>query len=308
MGCDGGTIPRRDELVRKKEKPEQKDKNSELSFRWQHCSITQLPLQSPIVACGYGRLYNKDAVIEMLLDKANAPESAKHIKSLKDIKELQLTNNPAYARSAEKGDAYVDRQTAPYICPVIGLEMNGKFRFVFLWNCGCVFSERALKLVKTQTCHKCQKQFADDDVVVLNPVEEDMPLIKERLEKRHAKVKAGKKAHAVAKKTAETATSSSSSEKNTEVKQETIVENCKSDSGSSKIMNKQNGSKLSEKVPLKRSGNGQIEDPVFKKTKSSYSVAQDPKASEVYKSLFTSHHKANEQVKAHWITYNPFYN
>lgn len=58
---------------------------------------------------------------------------------------------------------------------------------------------------------------------------------------------------------------------------------------------------------LKRS-NGEIEDPVFKKTKSSYSVAQDPKASEVYKSLFTSHHKATEQTKAHWITYNPFYN
>ncbi|XP_047111965.1 replication termination factor 2 isoform X2 [Schistocerca piceifrons] len=234
MGCDGGTIPRRDELVRKKEKPEQKDKNSELSFRWQHCSITQLPLQPPIVACGYGRLYNKDAVIEMLLDKANAPESAKHIKSL-----------------------------------------------------------------------KCQKQFSDADVVVLNPVEEDMPLMKERLENRHAKVKAGKKARVEAKKMPETATSSTSNEKNAEEKP---VENCKLDAGSLKILNKQNGTKPSEKVSLKRTGNGQIEDPVFKKTKSSYSVAQDPKASEVYKSLFTSHHKANEQVKAHWITYNPFYN
>ena len=30
MGCDGGTIPTRDELVRLKKKPEQKDKNSEL--------------------------------------------------------------------------------------------------------------------------------------------------------------------------------------------------------------------------------------------------------------------------------------
>lgn len=61
----------------------QKDKDSELSFRWKHCSITQQPLQTPIVACGLGRLYSKDAVIEALLDRANLPETAQHIKSLK---------------------------------------------------------------------------------------------------------------------------------------------------------------------------------------------------------------------------------
>jgi hypothetical protein len=73
---------------------------------------------------------------------------------LQDIKDLQLTPNPTFKPSAEKGDAYIDRQSAPYICPVIGLEMNGKFRFVFLWGCGCVRSERALKEVKTKLCHK----------------------------------------------------------------------------------------------------------------------------------------------------------
>ena len=31
MGCDGGTIPRRDELVKVKKKPEQKDKDAELA-------------------------------------------------------------------------------------------------------------------------------------------------------------------------------------------------------------------------------------------------------------------------------------
>jgi hypothetical protein len=51
-----------------------------------------------------------------------------------------------------------------------------------------------------------------------------------------------------------------------------------------------------------------IEDPVFKKTKGSYSVANDPKATDVFKSLFTTHQKAQQQTKAHWITYNPFYN
>ncbi|KAK2155940.1 hypothetical protein LSH36_226g02002 [Paralvinella palmiformis] len=69
MGCDGGTIPTRDELVKLKKKPEQ------------------------------------------------------------DVKTLELTINPAYkATDGEKGGVYIDTNMAPYICPVSGLEMNGKYR------------------------------------------------------------------------------------------------------------------------------------------------------------------------------------
>ncbi|KAG8227396.1 hypothetical protein J437_LFUL000405, partial [Ladona fulva] len=154
MGCDGGTIPRRDELVRTQKKPEQKDKAAELAFRWNCCTISQHPLQKPIVACGLGRLYTKMSILESLLDKKNFPDVASHIKSLKDVKDLNLTPNPAYKEgSVEKGDGVSDRGSSPFICPVIGLEMNGRFGFVFLWSCGCVFSERALKEVKTSTCH-----------------------------------------------------------------------------------------------------------------------------------------------------------
>lgn len=45
-----------------------------------------------------------------------------------------------------------------------------------------------------------------------------------------------------------------------------------------------------------------------KKTKADYSVAKDPQVSDVYKSIFTSHKSEKEQNRAHWITYNPFYN
>lgn len=61
-------------------------------------------------------------------------------------------------------------------------------------------------------------------------------------------------------------------------------------------------------IPTKRPMGSNLEDPVFKKTKGSYSVANDPKATDVFKSLFTTHQKAQQQNKAHWITYNPFYN
>lgn len=50
------------------------------------------------------------------------------------------------------------------------------------------------------------------------------------------------------------------------------------------------------------------QDPSYKKTKKDYSVAKDPQTSEVYKSLFTSHQTDKSQKRAHWVTYNPFYN
>lgn len=50
------------------------------------------------------------------------------------------------------------------------------------------------------------------------------------------------------------------------------------------------------------------QDPSYKKTKKDYSVAKDPQTSEVFKSLFTSHKNDKEQQRAHWVTYNPFYN
>lgn len=126
-----------------------------MAFKWKHCTIRQLPLQLPIVGCSLGRLYSKESVLEGLLDRNTLPESAIHIKNLKDVRNLNLTPNPAFdGNKAEKGDGYTDGGKSPYICPVIGLEMNGKYKFCFLWSCGCVMSERALKEVKSMVSKK----------------------------------------------------------------------------------------------------------------------------------------------------------
>ena len=111
MGADGGTIPTRCELVKTRQKPEQKDKDSVRIYKWQYCNLTQQPLVRPIVACELGKLYNKEAIIEKLLEnKSGAQESGdklipdastEHIKSLKDVKELQLTENPAFDKKAK---------------------------------------------------------------------------------------------------------------------------------------------------------------------------------------------------------------
>lgn len=48
MGCDGGTIPRRDELVKNKKKPEERDKDADLAAKWQYCALSSTKLRLPV--------------------------------------------------------------------------------------------------------------------------------------------------------------------------------------------------------------------------------------------------------------------
>lgn len=95
MGCDGGSIPRRCEMVQEKTKKEYKDKNMHRKAKWYNCAITQEILKEPIVSCKKGKLYNKEAVLEHIL-KINQSKVADHIKKTKHIKTLNLTENPTY--------------------------------------------------------------------------------------------------------------------------------------------------------------------------------------------------------------------
>ncbi|KAK8774149.1 hypothetical protein V5799_011319 [Amblyomma americanum] len=292
MGCDGGTIPRRDELVRTKQKPEQKDKDAEAVAKWKHCAITQEELRQPIVSCELGRLYNKEAVIECLLNKDSSCEAAKHIRSLKDIVELKPTENPGYKkRDADKGDEYVDLRASRFICPVVGLEMNGKYRFCYLRQCGCVLSERALKEVKSEVCHKCAKPFEDDDIVVLNGSDDDLAVLSARMELRRAKAKSEKKS----KKRA----SDSVGDEKKKVK----IANGVGEKNSAVV----NGGASTSGVTKKSEVGAATKMILPEKARQGYSIAKDPNTSEAFKSLFTSHPEAINQPKPHWITHNPLF-
>lgn len=49
-----------------------------------------------------------------------------------NVTELNLVDNPAWKgdKGNTKGDKYDDIQCARFICPVVGLEMNGRHRLV----------------------------------------------------------------------------------------------------------------------------------------------------------------------------------
>jgi len=292
MGCDGGTIPTRDELVKLKKKPEQRDKDGHRLYRWQHCAISQEPLRKPVVACELGKMYNKTSVIELLLskDRSNAPMNTEHLEKLKDVVELQLTPNPAY--NAEKhavGDGmYNDALISPWICPVTGLEMNGRFKFVFAFPTGKVIAERAVKVLLKDPAEA--QYLKEEDLVTVNPEEEELDLMSAKMNARRARAKALKKAAKESKKKAnpdfkapDSASSSSSG----------------SDEPPQKKLRPEDVSAFKDQKTTDKS-----------KVKSSkkMNIQDNPNNSEVFKKLFTTHKSAQNLPKGNWVTFDPRYN
>jgi len=169
MGCDGGSIPRRDELVKLKKKAEKPDPNEVERIKWTSCAISKEPLKEPIVTCELGFLYNKEAVIRHLLEKT-LDESFKHIRSLKDLMPVRFTPNPAISEKPTNGE---DSTKAPFVCPIT-LDEVGRHHFSLLKSCGCALSERALHEIPSTTCLQCGKPFTASDVMPLNPSPEEL--------------------------------------------------------------------------------------------------------------------------------------
>jgi len=298
MGCDGGTIPTRDELVKLKKKPEQRDKDGHRLYKWQHCAITQEPLRKPVVACEMGRLYNKESIIELLLnkDRSNAPANTEHLEKLKDVVELQLQPNPAFDSSKHAvGDGlYNDALISPWICPVTGLEMNGRFKFVFAFTTGKVVADRAVKVLRKDPAEA--ENFKEADIVTINPEEEELDLMNSMMIARRARIKAMKKAAKEAKRKNESG-----------FKVPEAVAG--GSSGSSPDSDGQPALKKSkpEEISAFRDQKKTNDPSKIKKSKPS-SVQEDPNASEIYKRLFSSHKSALNQPKGNWVTFDPRYN
>lgn len=160
---------------------------------------------------------------------------------------------------------------------------------------------------------QCHVPFTEQDVVILNGRDEEVDLMRVKMEARKARLKAAKK-DKKSKLVSSTVTSIVTDSKIAiePTKEEVIIKT--EPSSSSKILIKTEDVGTTSKFTkltkiLKRNGqNEKLQDPAFKKSKDSYSVADDPASTEVYKSLFTTHKDEQEQTRAHWVTYNPFYN
>ena len=137
------------------------------------CALSGKELLAPLVADFLGNLYNKEALLAAVLDKSLA-RLQPHIRSRK-LDTFDVTATPSAdgrggggAASAAAAAAAVSAPgsasgPAPFICPVSGLEANGRYAFVAIRGCGCIVAERAVRALKdsssSNSCPACGAVF-----------------------------------------------------------------------------------------------------------------------------------------------------
>lgn len=147
-------------------------------------------------------------------------------------------------------------------------------------------------------------------MIILNGNEEDIDLMRTKMDARVASRKSSKKDKQKKEKTdikTESVGQEASSSSTVKV-EKSSKEPAAAGSSTSTAAPGPSSSKAPSDKLLKRGKMDKLGAPEFKKAKEDYSVAEDPKASAVFKSLFTSHESEQKQDRAHWVTYNPHYN
>ncbi|KAJ9609732.1 Replication termination factor 2 [Cladophialophora chaetospira] len=186
MGNDGGSIPTRRELVKEAARnptaSELKDKQKEhLAHRWSTCPVSHKPLVKPVVSDYSGDLYNKDAIIQFLLPaEASSVDKEEYekfiqgrIKSLKDVVEVLFETEHDEKTKTDK-----------WVCPITSKELGPNVKAVYLVPCGHVFSQEAIKEMKSDgKCVQCATPYEDRDVVPIFPsTEKDKATVMERID------------------------------------------------------------------------------------------------------------------------------
>ncbi|XP_022922055.1 protein RTF2 homolog [Cucurbita moschata] len=163
-------------------KPDKVDPNEQRLSKWLNCALSNEPLREPCVIDWLGNIFNKESLVQALLEK-KLPKGFGHIKGLKDMIKINLSVIPGTesSRNAISGSRFQ--------CPITGLEFNGKYKFFALRTCGHVLSAKALKEVKSSSCLVCHAEFLDRDKFVINGSEEEVAEMRERMEEEKSKSK-----------------------------------------------------------------------------------------------------------------------
>lgn len=115
-----------------------------------------------------------------MLDK-RLPKIYSHIKSLKDVKDLNIT------LSELNGETKI-------ICPISMIEFSGLNTFYFFWNCGCLISKKAFdELHMKDKCILCGAKFDREiDLVNINYSKEERARIFSEIMNKKLKNQKGK--------------------------------------------------------------------------------------------------------------------
>lgn len=173
MGNDGGSIPTRRELVKEAARNPnatevKESQHEQQEYLWTTDPISQKALTQPIVSDTYGKLYNKDVILEFLVEGSRREDAERitqgAVKSLKDVVELRFEVDPdATANVTRTHGREVWR------CPVTGDQLGPGSKAVYIVPCGHVFSASAIKEVSGEKCLSCEVEYASNDIIPILP-------------------------------------------------------------------------------------------------------------------------------------------
>lgn len=173
MGNDGGSIPKRRELVKEAARnptaSELKETQQEQQeYYWTTDPISREPLAQPIVSDCNGRLYNKSTILEYLVEGARKEDAdvitRGTVKSLKDVVEVKFEVD-VEATAKENGTA----KREIWKCPVTGDKLGPSSKAAYIVPCGHAFSGTAIKEVSGEKCLTCDTEYASNDIIPIIP-------------------------------------------------------------------------------------------------------------------------------------------
>lgn len=160
MGNDGGSIPKRRELVKEAAKALtgaqlKEAQNEQQEYAWTTDPLTRKPLSRPVVSDAAGVLYNKDSIIEYLLKEDGGREKEEmgkvgkcgelgcfgdRVKGLRDVVEVK------FELAKEGGDK------EKWVCGITGKELGPGAKAVYVVPCGHAFAGSVVKEVGERAC------------------------------------------------------------------------------------------------------------------------------------------------------------
>lgn len=189
MGNDGGSIPKRRELVKDAARPltlsELKATALEsLTHAWTHCALSNVPIDLDAVVSDHrGRLYNYESILKALMPSDEPPPeptpASLGIKSLRDVAKLK------FAKNASK-----------YTCPISMKELGPATKCVYIIPCAHVFAEAAIAEIQVEFCPECGEPFTQDNIVPILPTTKSEF---QRLQKRIDDLRAASLTHTLKK-------------------------------------------------------------------------------------------------------------
>lgn len=225
MGNDGGSIPTRRELVKSSAAALSTTQVKEIQTEqqehyWSTCALSHQRLCLPVVSDSLGTLYNKDAVIDHLLDvgkeggEVDKGELEKRGEAFKDrLRGLRDVVEVLFHTEGAGG-------SQRWVCPVTGKPLGPGTRAAYIVPCGHAFGEAVFKEMSGDVClivcpdllqncstvkkiknkrlikEQCNEPYTTENIIPILPVSQTD---KDRLEQRIEKLKSQGLTHSLKK-------------------------------------------------------------------------------------------------------------